>query len=88
MKKVVAFLDLLGFRRYLKGNPKEAGHLIESYNTIIDSRFMDKVSSLKKDFKYPEFSKFEIDSFEYFLPFSDSIFIMSDKPNKLNGVCT
>ena len=82
MKKVVAFLDLLGFRRHLKGNPKEAAHLIESYNTIIDSRFMDKVSSLKKDFKYPEFSKFEIDSFEYFLPFSDSIFIMSDKPNK------
>jgi hypothetical protein len=83
--KVVAYLDLLGFKEYTRNDVTGALQLLENYHTIFDTKFSDgelhPASSYGADMqKFAE--SHLIDSFEIFLPFSDSIFIVSNDPDK------
>ncbi|MDA3886581.1 MAG: hypothetical protein PF638_13395 [Candidatus Delongbacteria bacterium] len=71
MKHAVAYIDLLGFSNFVNSNLSDAIKVLENYNHIID----DKIFDQKLDNK----SK---NSFKYFIPFSDSIFIASEMPNE------
>lgn len=85
MNKVVAYLDLLGFKEYTRNDTSGALRLLEDYHTVFNTKMSDgklhPASSYKADLqKFAE--SHLIDSFEAFLPFSDSIFIVSSDPNK------
>ncbi|MFN8358660.1 MAG: hypothetical protein U0264_01980 [Candidatus Kapaibacterium sp.] len=77
--KTVAFLDLLGFKNYVKKDISGASELLSDYNEIIKNKIHDQTyhpQLLDKNIKLC------IDSFETFLPCSDSIFITSKDPNR------
>lgn len=84
--KVCAYLDLLGFQYYISKDLKGALTLLQSYHAIIrtgiftrrrapDLIYVDKATVNKTE-------KVNLNSFEYFLPFSDSIFIQSSSPDQ------
>lgn len=84
MRKTVAYLDILGFGDYTKSNIEEALGLLFNYQTIVNQKIID--NKLYPPTSYPcdlrELAKQNmVDSFEYFLPFSDSLFIQSSAPN-------
>lgn len=84
MRNVVAYLDILGFGNHTYINIEEALELLSDYQTIINQKIIDNKlhppSSYSKDLQ--ELAKQNVvDSFEYFLPFSDSLFIQSSSPN-------
>jgi len=67
-KSIFAFLDLLAFKSFLKEDFKAATTIINNYQMIISQMQENK----------------QIDSFDNFIPFSDSIFISSkEKPSFL-----
>ncbi len=72
-KNVVAYLDLLGFSSHLYSNIDEALRLLNDYNFILKQGIVDGKS-------YPNLVN-AVNSFKYFLPFSDSIFILSSDPD-------
>jgi hypothetical protein len=84
--RICAFLDLLGFRDYTLTDTMGAHRLLINYQTILNQKMIDQKSHPASS--YPSMGlqetaeKHLIDSFEYFLPFSDSIFIISNKPDK------
>jgi hypothetical protein len=65
MDKICTYLDLLGFSNYMNTNFEDAMLLVENYQNILQMGF-----SVEDD---------EFSSFSDFLPFSDSIFILSTK---------
>ncbi|MCL5421102.1 MAG: hypothetical protein M1461_01330 [Nitrospirae bacterium] len=83
--KVVAYLDLLGFRNYTLNDTVGALRLLEDYHAIFYTKMSDGELHPASSYK-PDLQKFAeshlIDSFEAFLPFSDSIFIVSSDPDK------
>ncbi|MDR0864906.1 MAG: hypothetical protein LBO74_08245 [Candidatus Symbiothrix sp.] len=83
-EKVVAYIDLLAFSNHVRKNTGDAMMVFSNYNTILNSKirnsqiypvdsYIDELKELAK--------KNSIDCFEYFLPFSDSIFIVSNDIN-------
>jgi len=87
--KVVAFIDLLGFKNYVtKGDPTFAYMLLNDFHSQIITRMSD--SSLPKaiikgaNAKVIRFLEEAngIDSFEEFHPFSDSVFLASTDPDR------
>ena len=64
MKKICTYLDLLGFSNYMNSNFEDAILLVENYQNILQMGF--------------NISDGEFSSFSDFLPFSDSIFIVSE----------
>lgn len=84
MDKIVAYLDILGFKNHTYTNVEEALELLSDYQTIINQKIID--NKLHPPSSYPnqlqDLAKQNIvDSFEYFLPFSDSLFIQSSTAN-------
>ena len=82
--KIVAFIDLLAFSNNVRKNTGDAMMAFSNYNAILHSKIRDgiahPVDSYPKELQ--ELAKSTaIDSFEYFIPFSDSIFIVSDDIN-------
>ena len=76
--KVVAYLDILGFGNHTYTNVEEALELLSNYQTIINQKIIDNDLHPPPSYsiELQELSKQNIvDSFEYFLPFSDSVFI-------------
>lgn len=88
MKKVVAYLDLLGFRNFTEKDPQGALVLLSNYHEIVSFRCGGKRNYLPElykeyDEKYKNLNSLvSMDSFEYLMPFSDSLFIVSNDPNK------
>ncbi len=66
MDNVCAYLDILGFKNHIKEDPLAASNLLSEYTSVI--------GNLGVGGKYK--------SFNYFLPFSDGIFIQSNDPSK------
>lgn len=64
MKKIVAYIDLLGFKQLTETDTYGAVKLIHYYKEVLN-RIIDR--------------KLGSNAFEYFLPFSDSIFMVSNK---------
>jgi hypothetical protein len=86
--KVVAFVDMLGFKNYiLKGDPTFAYMLLNDFHAQIQTRITD--SSLRRATGSDGNTRqttllreaYGIDSFEEFHPFSDSVFIASTNPD-------
>lgn len=78
--KIVAFIDLLAFSNNVRKNTGDAMMAFSNYNAILHSKIRDGIAhpidSYPKELQ--ELAKnTAIDSFEYFIPFSDSIFIVS-----------
>ena len=77
--KTVCFLDLLGFGQVALKDLYGAIELISDYQTIVNNKVTDQ-------YLHPNLLTIEekicADSFETLLPFSDSIFITSNDPDK------
>lgn len=80
-QRAVAFLDILGFSNYATHTPADAMNLLHNYHSLIKQKIItqkvrDKRNYVDEELK-PLIEQRSIDSFENFLPFSDSIFITS-----------
>lgn len=80
-KNIVAYIDLLAFSNHLRENTSDALMAINNYNTILSTKIREEITNPVSS--YPkELQKLakdhSIDSFDFFLPFSDSVFLMSD----------
>lgn len=78
--KIVAYIDLLAFSNHLREDTSDALMAMNNYNTILSLKIRDDianpVSSYSKDLQ--ELAKMHsVESFDFFLPFSDSVFLMS-----------
>ncbi|MFH2108558.1 MAG: hypothetical protein ABII93_07815 [Chrysiogenia bacterium] len=77
-ERVVCYLDLLGFSNYTKSNPKGALWLLDNYQTILHETIRDGASDTPVPTTLKKLHEMNlVSSFEYFIPFSDSIFITS-----------
>lgn len=78
----VAYLDLLGFRHFAKSNTAAAADVLMAYQAQVDLKrhFPDKSGPDEEKYK-KLIDKWRVTSFRYFLPFSDSIFILSNQPD-------
>lgn len=82
----IAYLDILGFGNHTKANVQEAVELLSNYRTIFKQKIVDmEIDPLES---YPEklqnlAKRTSIDSFELFLPFSDSLFVQSSDASNL-----
>lgn len=86
MKAIVAYLDVLGFSGYTEEDLDGAIRLLGHQEFILQQKLQD--GKLYPPSKYPDPSLAAVaeahlvDSFKLFLPFSDSIFIVSETPDK------
>lgn len=86
MATIVAFLDVLGFSNYTKEDTDGAVRLLGHQELILNLKLQD--GKLYPASKYPDASlattaeSHLVDSFKHFLPFSDSIFLVSEDPDK------
>jgi len=85
MEAAVAFLDLLGFKQYVSSDQDAAYHLLEDYKEILISKLSDKKNHPSSTYDNKELGQYakkvSIEDFNYFLPFSDSIIIVSKSPD-------
>lgn len=77
---IVAYIDLLAFSNHLREDTSDALMAMNNYNTILSTKIRDEITTPVS--LYPKglqelAKKHSIDSFDYFLPFSDSVFLMS-----------
>lgn len=84
MENIVAYIDLLAFSNHVRENTGDALMAMNNYNTILSTKIRDEL--VNPVASYPEGLKelakmHSIDSFDYFLPFSDSVFLMSNDCN-------
>lgn len=86
---VVAFLDLLGFCNWVEKDALGACQLIQNYQQVLREKLLDaQIDSAEKhsDLRLHQLiEQNAIDSFDFFLPFSDSILISSGSANKFVG---
>jgi hypothetical protein len=86
MTAIVAFLDVLGFSKYTEQDFSGALRLLGHQEFILRQKLQD--GKLHPPSSYPDSSLASlaeahlVDSFKHFLPFSDSIFIVSETPDK------
>jgi hypothetical protein len=86
MPTIVAFLDVLGFSNYTDQDFAGALRLLRHQEFILQQKLQD--GKLYPPSSYPDSSlaalaeSHLVDSFKHFLPFSDSIFIVSETPDK------
>ena len=88
--RICAYIDILGFKEIINTDINGAIQLISDYQEILKIKKMDE-SMFKEQYEKEEkdmnlkslFDKSIIDSFEYFIPFSDSVFIIASDISKL-----
>lgn len=84
-KQAVAFLDLLAFSNHVRENTQDALLAFTTYRTILETKITDALMHPPKSYSDPTLQDLaeghSINSFNHFLPFSDSVFISSDNPN-------
>ncbi|MBL7221123.1 MAG: hypothetical protein ISS69_13480 [Phycisphaerae bacterium] len=85
--RAVVFLDLLGFRRAVMDYPSAAIGLLQDYSDSLNIKLCDAKLMSEQQEASPEIKRLNYlsstDSFETFLPMSDSIFIVSSSPSDL-----
>jgi hypothetical protein len=85
---IVAYIDLLAFSTYVRDNTQSANLLINNYNEILRIMREDQIPYDQGLYdETPELKKLAqrnlCDSFQYYIPFSDSIFIASHNVDSL-----
>lgn len=68
---VCAYIDLLGFSNHVKNDPEAALLLLQNYQAILTMASTDLPT-------HESLIPYHQDSFKYFIPFSDSVFIYSE----------
>lgn len=84
MENIVAYIDLLAFSNHVRENSGDALMAMNNYNTILSTKIRDELMNPVASYSpgLQEIAKMHsIDSFDYFLPFSDSVFLMSHDCN-------
>jgi hypothetical protein len=83
--QAVAFLDLLAFSNHVRENTMDALLAFTTYRSILETKIMDDFVHPTNSFSTPIIqdlaTSHSVNSFNHFLPFSDSVFISSDDPN-------
>ena len=88
MKKyVVIYLDLLGFESFSNKDSDAALRILEDFQEVLSMRRLTAHLNLAVSVQEPLIKlpsdHTSLDSFECFLPMSDSVFILSDEPEKV-----
>lgn len=85
-KRIFAFLDLLGFSEYTLTDQEAALQLLYNYQAILNMKISDQQLHPANSYSHKRLSVLAdncgIDSFQDFLPCSDSIFITSQNADK------
>lgn len=79
-ENIVAYIDLLAFSNHIRENTSDALMAMNNYNTILFSKIRDEIANPVSSYikELQGLAKMHsIDSFDFFLPFSDSVFLMS-----------
>lgn len=83
--KIVAYLDLLGFSNHVKKDSEAAARQLEDIHTVLGMELklgmMHPVSSYLPELQESAKINASVTSIDYFLPFSDSVFLMSSDCN-------
>jgi hypothetical protein len=86
-EQIVAYLDILGFKNYTLIDPAGAAQLLLNYHDIINTKLADMAQFPAENYPDPGLQNLALDgevgSFETFLPFSDSVFVISGQPDLL-----
>jgi len=82
--KIIAFMDLLGFRNFTRQDKISAIGMLQDYVTVLTTKKIEDI--LHHPDSHPMITKElakrkSIYTFNYFVPFSDSIFIVSSGEN-------
>lgn len=84
-ERSVAYLDILGFKNYTLLDPAGAAQLLLNYHEIINTKLADMAQFPADGYDDPGLRRLalagEVGSFESFLPFSDSVFVISNQPD-------
>jgi hypothetical protein len=70
---ICAYIDILGFSNHIKSDPQTALHLLQNYQAVLGT---GSYQAARDESLMPYCQE----SFKYFIPFSDSIFLYSEKP--------
>lgn len=86
MPSIVAYLDILGFSQFMREDAEAAEMLLHDYQLIFNNKITDDKSHPVAE--YPrELKKIasiqSFDGVDYFLPFSDSVFIVGQDGGRL-----
>jgi len=83
----VVYLDILGFKSYTLMDPSGAAQLLLDYHDSINTKLATMRDFPAQNHTDPRLQNLalagEVGSFVTFLPFSDSVFILSDQPDLL-----
>ena len=86
MKAIVAYLDVLGFSVYSEKDLAGAQFLFVIRNSFFNRNSKTVKITRASSYTNPSLAALAeahlVDSFKHFLPFSDSIFIVSENPDK------
>jgi hypothetical protein len=84
-KKIVAFLDIPGFKNIAENDFSAAVELLRNYQSILDAFITDKALHPPESYKSKAQGQLaraiSIDTFEYLLPYSDSLVIVGNNPD-------
>lgn len=82
-KQAVVFLDILGFKSVLESDPQGAAQLLTDYKMIFEDEMRNRTVH-ENDPNIAQTRRLSsMDSFQTFLPMSDSVIITSDDPSLL-----
>ena len=83
--KIVAYMDLLGMSNFIRQSAPNALDVLSGYKTILEQKFCDQQVSPLDNYEGVQREIAEtayVSSFDFFLPFSDSVFIASNEVDK------
>ena len=88
-KYAVIYLDLLGFKSFSSEDSEAALEMLRDFHTVLETtRHMKQIqplSSIQDEREKRLAERNASDSFNYFFPMSDSIFILSEEPDRVVG---
>lgn len=84
--KVVAYIDLLAMSNFVRENVTDSIAVFSGYDYILQTKIRDAKKQPASSEKDPKLKilleRTAVSAFDYFLPFSDSIFLASSNPDK------
>lgn len=84
--KIIAYIDLLAMSNFVRENVVDSIDVFSGYNHILKTKIIDERIQPASTEKDPNLKalleRTSVSSFDYFLPFSDSIFLASSNPDK------
>lgn len=84
-KKILAYLDLLGFKSFIEADQEGAFFPLDNIQMQLVTRLVERKIHPPRSYPNSALRKlaqsYSVNSFEYFLPFSDSLIIISNRPS-------